>query len=532
MRCTATAGPRASARVASAACSTACSRARDIAGPCSTSPAGADALSLPLARHTDLLLEADIGLGQVRYAREHGRVPTQQIWMTASGFEIPLRDAAVDGTVCVRLNHHLPAAAERDRLVRELLRVSRRLRNHDILRFRLARRIASAGCAASRRSSRCASTNWLPLRSPACDAREVPGPVRRRLRPSLCADGQEAACLMPGSPTHLESLRVVRRPSVPGQDLVVELHPAAGVVLKKDAGTIIWREALADGTQAVIKLYRRGLAGTWRGHLGSFRVANEFEALRALESLGERCVRPLFWGHGRLGGHGRGELLATEWMPDCRPLDAILAADPEARRTTRPRAALGDCRPTARCGHLSRFVPRAKHPGATRRSCAGVRPARPAALAPFSAWHPWHPYGALRPAVHGTYAAALARDARLAAVACGVRNERRSAGTIRGQPERLSQFRSPAAGHRRRVQPSRVACQGPTRDAPRRPILTAPPSEASNSSFDRGTHPTSTRPTNPVGGGRSVHRVTGMAGIFGRRSQIGRGELRLDVPSQ
>jgi hypothetical protein len=138
---------------------------------------------------------------------------------------------------------------------------------------------------------------------------------------------------MPGSPTHLESLRVVRRPSAPGRGLVVELRPAAGVVLKKDAGTIIWREALTDGTQAVIKLYRRGLAGTWRGHLRSFRVENEFEALRALESLGERCVRPLFWGHGRLGGHDRGELLATEWMPDCRPLDAILAADPEARRT-------------------------------------------------------------------------------------------------------------------------------------------------------------------------------------------------------
>ena len=89
-------------------------------------PCGGGRVSPPLARHTDLLIESDIGIGQVRYAREHGRVPTQQIWMTASGFEIPLRDAAVDGTVCVRLNHHLPAAVERERLVRELLRVSRR----------------------------------------------------------------------------------------------------------------------------------------------------------------------------------------------------------------------------------------------------------------------------------------------------------------------------------------------------------------------------------------------------------------------
>ena len=89
-------------------------------------PCGGGRVSPPLARHTDLLIESDIGLGQVRYAREHGRVPTQQIWMTASGFEIPLQEAAVDGTVCVRLNHHLPAAVERERLVRELLRVSKR----------------------------------------------------------------------------------------------------------------------------------------------------------------------------------------------------------------------------------------------------------------------------------------------------------------------------------------------------------------------------------------------------------------------
>jgi lauroyl/myristoyl acyltransferase len=46
--------------------------------------------------------------------------------MTASAFHIPLRDASVDGTICVRLSHHLPTAAERERLLRELLRVSRR----------------------------------------------------------------------------------------------------------------------------------------------------------------------------------------------------------------------------------------------------------------------------------------------------------------------------------------------------------------------------------------------------------------------
>ena len=107
-------------------------------------PCGGGRVSAPLARHTDLLLEADIGLGQVRYARQNGRVPTTQIWMTASGFEIPLQDAAVDGTVCVRLNHHLPTAVERERLVRELLRVSRRFVvmtffDYDSLKNRLRR---------------------------------------------------------------------------------------------------------------------------------------------------------------------------------------------------------------------------------------------------------------------------------------------------------------------------------------------------------------------------------------------------------
>jgi SAM-dependent methyltransferase/uncharacterized protein YbaR (Trm112 family) len=107
-------------------------------------PCGGGRVSAPLARHTDLLLEADIGLGQVRYARQHGRVPTTQIWMTASGFEIPLQDSAVDGTVCVRLNHHLPTAVERERLVRELLRVSRQFVimtffDYDSLKNRLRR---------------------------------------------------------------------------------------------------------------------------------------------------------------------------------------------------------------------------------------------------------------------------------------------------------------------------------------------------------------------------------------------------------
>jgi len=89
-------------------------------------PCGGGRLSPSMARYTDLLIEADVALGQLRYGRAHGRVSTRQVWMSASGFRIPLRDASIDGTVCVRLTHHLPTEAERERLVRELLRVSKR----------------------------------------------------------------------------------------------------------------------------------------------------------------------------------------------------------------------------------------------------------------------------------------------------------------------------------------------------------------------------------------------------------------------
>jgi Methyltransferase domain len=89
-------------------------------------PSGGGRLSAVMAPHTKLLLEADIALGQLLHGREHQSVAARQLWMTASGFHIPLRDRAVDGVVCVRLNHHLPTADERERLLAELLRVAQR----------------------------------------------------------------------------------------------------------------------------------------------------------------------------------------------------------------------------------------------------------------------------------------------------------------------------------------------------------------------------------------------------------------------
>lgn len=89
-------------------------------------PCGGGRMTPALSAATDFLIEADIAIGQIDYGRKTSRVATPRVWMTASAFHIPLRDNSVDGTVCIRLAHHLPTEAEQERLFRELLRVSRR----------------------------------------------------------------------------------------------------------------------------------------------------------------------------------------------------------------------------------------------------------------------------------------------------------------------------------------------------------------------------------------------------------------------
>lgn len=89
-------------------------------------PSGGGRLSGQLARHTDLLVEADIGLGQLLYGKETHDGTPDRTWMTASAFHVPFRDESLDGVVCCRLCHHLPTTEERERLLGELLRVARR----------------------------------------------------------------------------------------------------------------------------------------------------------------------------------------------------------------------------------------------------------------------------------------------------------------------------------------------------------------------------------------------------------------------
>lgn len=89
-------------------------------------PCGGGRISPQLAAATDLLIQADVGLGQILYAMTKEKLNTPQIWMTASAFQIPLQDAGVDAAVCIRLSHHLPTYKQREDLLTELLRVARR----------------------------------------------------------------------------------------------------------------------------------------------------------------------------------------------------------------------------------------------------------------------------------------------------------------------------------------------------------------------------------------------------------------------
>lgn len=124
-------------------------------------------------------------------------------------------------------------------------------------------------------------------------------------------------------------MNVVPRRARGGRGGVVQLRPASGTLLKEERGTLIWREHLADDSDAVVKLYRRGFPVWLRCRLTAFRCWHEFQALTTVEALGMRCTPPLFWAQGRFPGLGWGELLATRWVPGCRSLAEALAADPE-----------------------------------------------------------------------------------------------------------------------------------------------------------------------------------------------------------
>lgn len=89
-------------------------------------PCGNGRISATLAASTDRLIEADIGLGQVQLGRQLKDWQRPTTWLNTSIFQLPFRDDALEGVVCNRLSHHLSSREAQERVLAELLRVSRR----------------------------------------------------------------------------------------------------------------------------------------------------------------------------------------------------------------------------------------------------------------------------------------------------------------------------------------------------------------------------------------------------------------------
>lgn len=91
-------------------------------------PCGGGRLSRPLAGRAGSLVEADIAMSQVCYARDKGDYGEAErvAWTSASAFALPFADGSFDGVVCARLLHHFSDPDDHRRLLGELARVARR----------------------------------------------------------------------------------------------------------------------------------------------------------------------------------------------------------------------------------------------------------------------------------------------------------------------------------------------------------------------------------------------------------------------
>jgi hypothetical protein len=95
-------------------------------------------------------------------------------------------------------------------------------------------------------------------------------------------------------------------PGAEPRDLVASLSPPEAALLKREPGTLVWRETRADGVRMVAKLYRRrGLFTFLRSRAFRFRAEREFRRLRHLQRAGIPCTEPLGWTAGRSEEHGR-----------------------------------------------------------------------------------------------------------------------------------------------------------------------------------------------------------------------------------
>jgi hypothetical protein len=98
-------------------------------------------------------------------------------------------------------------------------------------------------------------------------------------------------------------------------------------MLKREPGTLIWRETGAAGQPTVVKVYRRrGGVTAARSFLFRFRAEREYRRLEHLRRCGVPCTEPLGWTHGYSPVHGFHEVLVTAEVPAAVPLDVFLAA--------------------------------------------------------------------------------------------------------------------------------------------------------------------------------------------------------------
>ena len=89
-------------------------------------PCGGGRLSPPIAKHCNILVEADVSPAQITVARNKHAQPQDIVWMSASATNLPFRSESVDTVVCARLSHHMPESEQRAALLSELLRVANR----------------------------------------------------------------------------------------------------------------------------------------------------------------------------------------------------------------------------------------------------------------------------------------------------------------------------------------------------------------------------------------------------------------------
>jgi len=115
------------------------------------------------------------------------------------------------------------------------------------------------------------------------------------------------------------------RPADGDRRVCPEPRPDEGVVLKREARTLVWSRRAGDGVAEVVKMYlHRGAWAAVRGSLLPCRVAREHRALTHLLDNGIPCCEPRSWRRGVSRRLGYFELLVTREIPGARSLAELL----------------------------------------------------------------------------------------------------------------------------------------------------------------------------------------------------------------